>query len=148
MSFASESVNLSSSILEAAMDNDKTILGKFTEVVKGVVDTASTAAMQAMEPDPKQVAEETNEQVYLPDVTDAAAAPVFVAPKKKRTTALFKKVKAARAAKAPAKKAASKKTAKKSAAKKSAKKAVKTTKKTKKTAKKAVKKKKAKKSKR
>jgi predicted cobalt transporter CbtA len=137
------------------MDKDKTIIERFTDVVKGVVDTASTAAMQAMEPDPKQVAGETNEQVYIPDATDAAAtpAPLFAAPKKKRATASPKRAnkrvaKAARAAKAPAKKAASKKTAKKSAAKKSAKIAAKTTKKTKKTAKKAVKKKKAKKSKR
>jgi len=139
------------------MDDDKTIIEKITDVVKSVVDTTSTSTMKAMEPDTKQVAGETNEQVYLPDVTDAAAAPVFVAPKKKRATPKKAKkqvAKAAPAAKAPVKKAASKKTAKKSAPKKSAKKntkkAVKKTLKntSKKTAKKAVKKKKAKKSKR
>ena len=125
------------------MDNDKTILEKFTEVVKSIVDTASTAETQAMASDPKQVAGETNEQVYLPDVTDAAAAPVFITPKKKRT-AKKRVAKAAPAAKAPPKKAASKKTAKKLAPKKSARKTVKKTKKTKKTAKKSVKKKKSK----
>jgi hypothetical protein len=131
--------------MEVAMDDDKTILEKFADVVKGVVETASTAAKQAMEPDPKQVAGETNEQVYLPDVTDAAAAPVFLAPpKKKRAT----KKRVAKAAKAPAKKAASKKTAKKSVPKKSAKKAAKQAMKTKTTAKTVAKKKKAKKSKR
>jgi hypothetical protein len=57
------------------MDDDKTIIEKITDVVKSVVDTTSTSTMKAMEPDTKQVAGETNEQVYLPDVTDAAAAP-------------------------------------------------------------------------
>jgi hypothetical protein len=69
--------------------------------------------MKAMEPepDPKQVAGTTNEQVYIPDATDAAAvpAPLFAAPvKKKRALPKTTTVKAA-----PPKKSTKKSTKKK-----------------------------------
>ena len=66
---------------------EKSIVGNISDAMKGVVDTASAAAMKAMEPklDPKKVAGTTNEQVYIPEATDAVAmpAPLFAAPAKK-----------------------------------------------------------------
>jgi hypothetical protein len=71
---------------------EKSIVEKISDAVKGVVDTASAAAMKAMQagPDPGQVAGTTNEQVYIPEATDAAAMPAPLIPskpaaKKKRT---------------------------------------------------------------
>src|ERR1700737_336086 len=76
------------------MDDDKgksaieKIDDKVNDAVENIANTASAAAMKAMEPepDPKQVAGTTNEQVYIPEATDAAAgpAPLFAAPAKKK----------------------------------------------------------------
>jgi hypothetical protein len=76
------------------MDDDKEksaiekIIDKVNNAVENMVITASAAAMKAMEPepDPKQVAGTTNEQVYIPEATDAAAgpAPLFAASAKKK----------------------------------------------------------------
>ena len=63
-------------------DKEKTIIEKFSDVVKGVLDTASTAATKAMEPDPdpEKVAGTANEQVYMPEASDAAATPAPLIP--------------------------------------------------------------------
>ena len=77
------------------MDDDKEksaiekMIDKVNDAVENIANTASAVAMKAMEPepDPKQVAGTTNEQVYIPEATDAAAgpAPLFaVSAKKKR----------------------------------------------------------------
>jgi hypothetical protein len=99
--------------LEGAMDDDKdkTIVEKISDVVKGVVDTASAAAMKAMVPqhDPEQVAGTTNEQVYIPETDPAPLILSKPVVKKKRKAP----VKLA-PAKMPPKKAATKKASKKS----------------------------------
>ena len=58
-------------------DKEKTIIEKVSDVVKGVWETASTAATKAMEPDPdpEKVAGTANDQVYLPDASDAVTMP-------------------------------------------------------------------------
>jgi len=76
------------------MDDDKDksaiekMIDKVNDAVENIANTASAAAMKAMElePDPKQVAGTTNEQVYIPEATDAASGPVplFAAPAKKK----------------------------------------------------------------
>lgn len=76
------------------MDDDKEksaiekIIDKVNDAVESIANTASAAAMKAMEPeaDPKQVAGTTNERVYIPEATDAAAgpAPPFAAPARKK----------------------------------------------------------------
>ncbi|MGY4600330.1 hypothetical protein ACVWXL_008076 [Bradyrhizobium sp. GM22.5] len=40
-----------------------------------IVDTASAAATEALKPGPEAVAATTNEQVYMPEATDAATTP-------------------------------------------------------------------------
>ena len=86
------------------MDNDKSITTKLTKVISKAADTvkhavtqvvesASEAAQHAMEanaekisripparPDPGQVAGTTNEQVYIPETSDAAAMPMPLIP--------------------------------------------------------------------
>src|SRR3954468_6783447 len=97
------------------MDDEKTIAAKLTEAiskaadtvksaVSHVVESASEAAQHAMEanaekisripparPDPGQVAGTTNEQVYIPETSDAMAMPMplipFVAPRKQKSVA-------------------------------------------------------------
>jgi hypothetical protein len=109
------------------MDDDKEksaiekMIDKVNDAVENIVNTASAAAMKAMEPepDPAQVAGTTNEQVYIPEATDAAAvpAPLFAAPAtKKRALPKTTPVKAAAPKKSP-KKSTKKKTAKKTATK-------------------------------
>jgi hypothetical protein len=76
------------------MDDDKEktaiekMIDKVNDAVENIANTASAAAMKAMEPepDPKQVAGTTSEQVYIPEATDAAAGsvPLFAAPAKKK----------------------------------------------------------------
>jgi hypothetical protein len=95
------------------MDDEKSITEKLTDaiskaadsvksVVGHVIETASDAAQHAMEAnaekiaripparaDPEQVATTTNEQVYIPETSDAAAMPMPlfpVAPAKKKPT--------------------------------------------------------------
>ena len=113
------------------MDDDKEktaiekMIDKVNDAVENIANTASAAAMKAMElePDPAQVAGTTKEQVYIPEATDAAAAPapLFAAPAKKKR-ALPKTT----AVKAAAPKKSAKKSTKKKAAKKTATKASKT----------------------
>src|ERR1700738_1463195 len=61
------------------------MIDKVNDAVENIANTASAVAMKAIEPepDPKQVAGTTNEQVYIPEATDAAAAPapLFAAPR-------------------------------------------------------------------
>jgi hypothetical protein len=120
---------------------EKSIVEKISDAVKGVVDAASAAAMKSMQvkPDPGQVAGTTNERVYIPEATDAAAMPAPLvlskpAAKKKRTLP----AKLTRA-KTPPKKAAAK-TSSKTAVRKTVKKS--SRKSTRKTKSKAVEKKK------
>src|SRR3982751_242580 len=96
------------------MDDEKSISKKLTKVISKaadtvkhavihVVETASEAAQHAMEANaekisrippartgPGQVAGTTNEQVYIPETSDAAAMPMplvpVVPPAKKRTS--------------------------------------------------------------
>jgi hypothetical protein len=109
------------------MDDDKEksviekMIDKVNDAVENMVNTASAPAMKAMEPEPdrEQVAGTTNEQVYIPEATDAAAlpAPLFAVPaKKKRALPKTTAVKAA-APKKSAKKSTKKKTAKQTATK-------------------------------
>ena len=66
------------------------MIDKVNDAVENIANTASAAAMKAMEPEPdaKQVTGTTNGQVYIPEATDAAAgpAPLFAAPAKKKRT--------------------------------------------------------------
>jgi hypothetical protein len=110
------------------MDNEKTIIEKLTDAVKGaansIMDAASNVAETGIKSDAarmsagdEQVAGTANEQIFIPEATDAAAMPIpFIVPKaarKKRKTP----VKPA-PAKVPKKKTAASKTARKSAPKK------------------------------
>ena len=86
------------------------MIDKVNDAVENIANTASAAAMEAMELKryPAQVAGTTKDQVYIPEATDAAAgpAPLFAASaKKKRALPKTTAVKAA----------APKKSAKKSA---------------------------------
>jgi hypothetical protein len=129
------------------MDDEKSIAEKLTEaigkaaasvknVVSHVVDSASDAAQHAMEANaekiarippagtgPEQVAGTTNEQLYIPEASDAAVMPMPLfpaapAPEKKRApqTAAAAKAKKSLAKKTAGK--AAKKTAKPSPARK------------------------------
>jgi hypothetical protein len=106
-------------------DNKKSVIEKMADkvndAVANIVNTAAAAAMKAMEPEsnPERVAGTTNEQVYIPEVTDAAAvpAPLFATPaKKKRALPKTTSIKAA-APKKSARKSTKTKTAKKTATK-------------------------------
>jgi hypothetical protein len=141
------------------MDDEKSMVEKFTDAVKGVVDTASTAAMKAMDPEPLKPDEEV---VVIPPLDGPSAdlinpmPPMIAIVKKKPTVKRKNTAKRARASKSLANlndrladtKAARKKVAKK-AGKKTAKKTPKKSKKSakagaKKTAKKMMPKKKKK----
>jgi|SRR5882724_7598772 len=147
------------------MDNDaddKSLVEKTIEAVKGMATSVTDAAKSAMEPRPapEQVAGTTNEQLYVPPSEPglAIARQTYIeevvvtaaAPKKKRKAPVRPAAPKKSATKKPSKKVAKK------AAKKSSKKSAKKTKSSAgrkavgmhKTAKKALKKKKAKKSKR
>ncbi len=124
------------------MEDEKSIAEKLTGViskaadtvkhaVSHVVESASEAAQHAMEanaekisripparPDPGKVAGTTNEQVYIPETSDAAAMPMplfppAVTPKKQKSVA-----RRAPAGKTPAKQAARRAKTKTKAAKK------------------------------
>jgi hypothetical protein len=112
----------------ATMDNEKTIIEKLTDAVKGaansIVDAASNAAETGiksnaarMSASDEPVAGTANEQIFLPEAADAAAMPIlFTAPKAARKK---RKAPAKPApAKVPEKKAAARKTTRKAAAKK------------------------------
>jgi hypothetical protein len=82
------------------MDDDKEksaiekMIDKVNDAVENIANTAAAAATKAMEPepDPKQVAGTTSEQVHIPEATDAAAAsaPLFAAPAKKKRAYQFR----------------------------------------------------------
>jgi hypothetical protein len=134
---AKESVKLSDSIPEDTIDKDKTVIEKFKDTVKEIVDLAAAASMKAMEPDPDQVAVSAGGPVYIPEATGTAAIPVPVIAATRKPPVKYpakiagvkKKAVAKRTKKTvteKAKKAASKKKAAKTlnhAAKKTAKKA-------------------------
>jgi hypothetical protein len=137
------------------MNDEKSITEKFTDAIikatdsvkstmSNIVDTASVAAQHAMESNaermsgqtiaelaPGQIAATANEQVYIPEATDAAAMPMPLvaaqpASKKRAPRAKLNSVKMPPAKKAVAKKPnrkagkkATKKAAKKSAPRKS-----------------------------
>jgi hypothetical protein len=127
------------------MDNDKSILDKITDTVKGIANTAAEAASHALKSEEPPLKADETAVAYMPLAGDGfvsdplMVAPIAVAPARKKKRAAKKRA-AKKASKKVAKKAA-KKSAKKSAkkvAKKSAKKAAKksTAKKSKKAAKK------------
>ena len=95
--------------------------------IERVAKTKKRPAKKALSPDPERVAGTTNEQVYIPEATDAAATPAPLFPARKQERSASPATANKRVAKA--KKAApktSKKNVKKST-KKTAKKAKKTT---------------------
>ena len=53
------------------MDDDKSIVEKFTDAVKNVADTASTAVKNAMEPEPPK----PDEEVVVVPAPDATSSP-------------------------------------------------------------------------
>ena len=135
-------------------NGEKSITERISDTVKNIVDTTSEAAMNALkteEPKPGP-AKETRGQVYVPEATDAVAAPAPLVPadpvepapavrKRKRAAHKRAKKRVTKAKKAVPPKTAPKKSAKKSAkkaapkktAKKASKKTAKKSKKTKKT---------------
>ena len=147
------------------MDNDaddKSLVEKTIEAVKGMATSVTDAAKSAMEPrpDPEQVAGTINEQLYVPPSEPGLAITRQTYMEEVVATAAAPKTKRkAPVRPAPPKKSAAKKSSKKVAKKAATKSSKKSAKKTKssagrkavgknKTAKKAAKKKKAKKSKR
>jgi hypothetical protein len=125
------------------MEDEKSIAKKLTGViskaadtvkhaVSHVVESASEAAQHAMEanaekisripparPDPGQVAGTTNEQVYIPETSDAAAMPMPLIPRAatpKQQTSVVRPAPAGKTAAKPAAKAKAKPATKKPAA--------------------------------
>ncbi|MGY4597431.1 hypothetical protein ACVWXL_005177 [Bradyrhizobium sp. GM22.5] len=93
----------------------KSIVERISDTVKEIVDTASTAAADAMKPDPEAVAGVTNEQVYIPEATDAAAVPPPIITRKKRVPAPMRANRRVAAARTKKTVSAAKKSAKKPA---------------------------------
>jgi hypothetical protein len=85
-------------------DKDKSVIDKFKETVSEAVETMASAMTPTPKKKRKNVAATTNEQVYIPEVTDAVAMPppLFGAPPRKRKTRT--KTKPAKSAKKAAKK--------------------------------------------
>jgi hypothetical protein len=116
------------------MDSDKTLIEKLTDAVRGaansVVDAASNAAENGikanaarMSANDEQVAGTANEQIFIPEATDAAAMPIpFSAPspvrKKRGTPAPANTSRKKAAAKRASPKKAKAKTGRKTVAKK------------------------------
>ena len=67
-------------------DKEKSVIDKFKDTVSEVVGKVGSAMAPTGEGKGKKVAATTNEQVYVPEATDAAAmpAPLFGAPARKR----------------------------------------------------------------
>jgi hypothetical protein len=67
-------------------DKEKSVIDKFKDTVSEVVGTMGSAMAPTAEEEGKKVAATTNEQVYVPEATDAAAmpAPLFGVPARKR----------------------------------------------------------------
>ena len=67
-------------------DKEKSVIDKFKDTVSEVVGKVGSAMTPTAEEKGKKVAATTNEQVYIPEATDAAAmpAPLFGAPARKR----------------------------------------------------------------
>src|SRR4030081_3805344 len=76
------------------------MIDKVNDAVESIANTASAAAMKAMEPepDPKQVAGTTSEQVYIPEATDAAAGTATLFPPPAQTKRAWPKTTAVKAA--------------------------------------------------
>jgi hypothetical protein len=105
-------------------DKDKSVIEKFKDTVSEVVDTMASAMTPTPKKRRKNVAATTNEQVYIPEATDAAAMPppLFAAPVSKGKSRAEAKP-ASRAKKAAKKASAGRKAAaRKQPAKKAAKK--------------------------
>jgi hypothetical protein len=118
------------------MDDDKTIIEKFTDAVKGaastIVDAASNAAGGTMQttakkisPDGEHVAATGNEQIFIPEATDAVAVPPPLFPLRKSRKVRASKRPAKTRAVTRARKASPKKSAKKSSRKPAVKKTAK-----------------------
>jgi hypothetical protein len=109
------------------MDDDKTIIEKFTDAVKGaastLMDAASNAAGGTMEATAKKISPREEQfaaseaQIYIPEATDAAAVPPPLFPIRKKRTARRSKRPAKAKAVTGAKKASAKKSTKKSSKK-------------------------------
>jgi hypothetical protein len=88
--FGSNMPSAQNPAMEVAMsDKDKSVIDKlFKDTVSEVVDTMASAMTPAPKKKRKNVAATTNEQVYIPEATDAAAmpTPLFTAPARKRKT--------------------------------------------------------------
>lgn len=67
-------------------DKEKSVIDKFKDTVAEVVGKMGCAMAPSAEEKDKEVAATTNEQVYVPEATDAAAmpAPLFGAPARER----------------------------------------------------------------
>jgi hypothetical protein len=67
-------------------DKEKSVIDKFNDTVSEVVGKVGSAMAPTVEEKGENVAATTNEQVYVPEATDAAAmpAPLFGAPARKR----------------------------------------------------------------
>ena len=102
-------------------DKDKSVVDKFKETVSEAVGNMGSAMTASPKEDSKN-AGTTNEQVYMPEATDAAAmpAPLFAAPARKRKTRAKAKTarKAAKKTTSSGRKAAAKKRSTKKVAKK------------------------------
>jgi|SRR5215208_1860583 len=102
-------------------DKDKSVIDKFKETVSEAVGNMGSTMTPSPKEKSKKVAPTTNEQVYIPEATDAAAMPVplFATPARKRKTRATrakkaaKKTKSAAGRKSAAKKGAAKKVVKK-----------------------------------
>jgi hypothetical protein len=107
-------------------DKEKSVIDKFKDTISEAVGNMASAMTVAPEEKRKKVAATTNEQVYIPEATDAAAmpAPLFAAPARKRKTSASAKPasRAKKAAKKTRSSAERKAAAKKRPAKKVAKK--------------------------
>ncbi|MGL9622431.1 hypothetical protein QRQ56_31105 [Bradyrhizobium sp. U531] len=64
------------------MAKKKSIVDRISSSVGEIVDHATSAAMEALKPDPAQIAGETNEQVYISDA--AAVSPRIIPMKRKK----------------------------------------------------------------
>jgi hypothetical protein len=67
-------------------DKEKSVIDQFKDTVSEVVGKVGSARAPTAEEEGKKVAATTNEQVYVPEATDAAAvpAPLFGVPARKR----------------------------------------------------------------
>jgi hypothetical protein len=69
-------------------DKKKSVIDKFKDTVSEAIENMASAMAPTAEQNRSKIAATTNEQVYVPEATDAAAlpAPLFAAPARKRKT--------------------------------------------------------------